>query len=177
MEGESMAKITLEQIKKLGDEVEANSALMDEVVQSIVEPYSKDLDKYVAFIKDCLSDGENPPTNEELDDFCMNLSTLIYFASAMCEQIGIRDDISKAIYKEIYHSKRSELEHGTVADKNSLAELQSQNEQLTAVCFNRAYKIMKAKVEAAQELLGSCKKVLSRRMSELELTRMGGSGK
>ena len=172
-----MAIITSEQIKKLSGEVEANSELMDEVVQSIIEPYCKDLDKYVLFIKDCLGDGENPPTNEELDDFCMNLSTLIYFASAMCEQIGIRDDISKAIYKEIYHSKRSALEHGTVADKNSLAELQSQNEQLTSICYSRAYKIMKAKVESAQELLGSAKKVLSRRMSEMELTRIGGSGK
>ena len=172
-----MAIITSEQIKQLSQEVETNSELMDEVVQSIIEPYCKDLDKYVGFIRECLSDGENPPTNEDLDDFCMNLSTLIYFASSMCERIGIRDDISRAIYKEIYHSKRSELEHGTVADKNSLAELQSQNEQLTAVCFNRAYKTMKAKVEAAQELLGSAKKVLSRRMSEQELTRMGGSGK
>lgn len=35
----------------------------------------------------------------------------------------------------------------------------------------------KAKVENAQELLGSVKKVLSRRMSEMELTRIGGSGR
>ena len=172
-----MSIITADQLKEKSKSVEANSELMDEVVNSIVEPYCKDLDKYVKFIRTCLQDGEKMPTNEELDDFCMNLSTLIYFASAMCERIGIRDDISKAIYKEVYHSKRSELEHGTVADKNSLAELQAQNEQLTSICYARAYKIMKAKVESAQELLGSCKKVLSRRMSEQELTRIGGSGK
>jgi hypothetical protein len=58
-----------------------------------------------------------------------------------------------------------------------LAELTSQQEQLTSICYTRAYRIVKAKVDNAQELLSSCKKVLSRRMSELELTHMGGSGK
>lgn len=162
----------VEQLQPVCDNVENNSKLMDKVVNNIINPYCKDLDKYVEFIRDVLKDGENPPTDRELDDFCLNLSTLIYFASSMCEQLGIRDDISRALYKEIYHSKRSSLDSGTVADKNSLAELQSQNEQLTNICFNRAYKQMRSKVDSAQELLSSCKKVLSRRMSELELTHM-----
>ena len=130
------------------------------------------MDKYILFIKDCLKDGENPPTTAELDDFVMNLSTYIYFASGACEHLGIRDDISKSIYKEIYHSKRSELSHGTVADKDSIAELESMQEQLTNVAYNRAYKIMKAKVENAQELLSSCKKVLSHRIQEMSLTQI-----
>lgn len=161
-----------ENLSPIQEQIEANSLLMDEIVQQIIEPYCMDLDNYVMFIRDVLRDGNNPPTNDELDDFCMNLSTLIYFASSMCERLGIRDDISRAIYKEIYHQKRSEISTGTVADKNSLAELQSQNEQLTSICFSRAYKQMKAKVESAQELLSSCKKVLTRRMSEYELTHM-----
>lgn len=168
-------KITFDDVKPLQDEVESTSSLMDEIVEGIITTYCSDLDNYVTFISDVLQDGESQPTDAELDDFCLNLSAKIYFASAACERLGIRDDISRAIYKEIYHSKRAELDSGTVADKNSLAELQSQNEQLTSICYNRAYKIMKAKVDSAQELLGSCKKVLSRRMSELELTRLGGS--
>jgi len=102
----------------------------------------------------------------------MNLSTLIYFAGGMCEQLGIRDDISRSLYKEVYHTARSAQNSGTIADKDSVAELMSQQEQVINICYNRAYKIMKSKVENAQELLGSCKKVLSRRMSEQELTRM-----
>ena len=152
--------------------VEHDSRLINDIVDSIIKPYCADLDNYVGFIKDCLADGEKPPTNDELDDFCMNLSTLIYFAGGMCEQLGIKDDISKAIYKETYHSARSNSEPGTVADKDSLAELASQHEYLVNVCYNRAYKVMKSKVDNAQELLGSCKKVLSRRMTEMELTRV-----
>ena len=161
-----------ETLTKTKSRVEDNSKIINDIVDGIIAPFCNDLDRYVEFIKDCLQDGEKPPTNDELDDFCMNLSTLIYFAGGMCEQLGIKDDISKAIYKETYHSARSTSEPGTVADKDSLAELASQHEYMVNVCYNRAYRIMKSKVDNAQELLGSCKKVLSRRMAEMELTRV-----
>lgn len=154
--------------------VEKHSDVLSNIVNEIIEPYCKDLDRYVMFIRECLKDGETPPTNDELDDFCLNLSTLIYFAGGMCEQLGIRDDISKAVYKEVYNDARSALSEGTIADKDSIAELQAQQEQITNVCYNRAYRIVKAKVEAAQELLASCKKVLTRRCQEFELTHMQG---
>lgn len=152
--------------------VENNSAKIDEIVNDIINPYVKDLDAYVLFIKDCLKDGENPPTDAELDDFCLNLATFIYFAGGMCEQLGIRDDISRAIYKEMYHNARASQSVGTVADKDSLAELASQQEQLTNICFSRAYKTVKSKVENAQELLSAVKKVSSRRMQEFSLTHI-----
>ena len=159
-------------VEEIRKRIESHSDSLMDIVNAIIEPYCRDLDRYVMFIKECLKDGEEPPTNEELDDFCMNLSTLIYFAGGMCEELGIRDDISKSVYKEVYHTARAAQESGTVADKDSLAELYSQQEQITNICYNRAYKIMKSKVENAQELLGSCKKVLSRRMSEFELTHI-----
>ena len=172
-----MSKINIKEIVEIKSQVEENSRLMDDVIVGIIAPYSKSLDDYVSRVSDALKDTENPPTDAELDSICMNLSALIYFAGTLCEQLGIRDDISDALYKEIYHSKRHSLEGGTVADKNSIAELMAQNEKLTNICFNRAYRIMKSKVDSAQELLSSCKKVLSRRMSELELTRMSSSNR
>lgn len=167
-----LTDVDFNDVKTCTKTVEDNSDKIMEIVNSIISPYCRDLDKYVEFIRSCLCDGEQPPTSDELDDFCMNLSTHIYFAGGMCEQLGIKDDISKAVYKEVYHSARSAQTTGTVADKDSFAELEAIQEQITNICYNRAYKIMKSKVENAQELLGSCKKVLSRRMSEYELTRM-----
>ena len=167
----------LANIEEIKIKVEEHSKTIDEIVNGIISPYCKDLDNYVLFIKDCLKDGENPPTTDELDDFCLNLSTYIYFAGGMCEQLGIRDDIAKAVYKEMYHTARASQDKGTVADKDSLAELASQEQYIVSSSYTRAYKTMKAKVENAQELLASVKKVLSRRIQEAELTRMGGSGK
>lgn len=169
-----MSSFDKDKIEKIREKVDYDAHKIDEIVNSIVEPYSKDLDNYVDFIKSILRDGENPPTTQELDDFCVNLSVYIYYAGCMQEQIGIKDDIARALYKEMYHTCRDNIEKGTVADKDSLAELASQQEYLVSVCYKRAYSIMKAKVTAAQEILSSCKKIISRRMSESELTRIGG---
>ena len=167
-----LTKEDISQLEIIKSRVEDNSIKIDEIVEQITQPYVKDLDRYVMFIRDCLKDGEKPPTTSELEDFCMNLSTQIYFASGICENLGIRDDISRAVYKETYHASRASLDKGTVADKDSLAELNSREEQIISICYTRAYKTMKAKVDSAQELLSSCKKCLSHRMQEMELTRL-----
>ena len=167
--------IQIAKIKDIQLHIEDNSHTMDDIVQDIISPYSRDLDSYVKFISGCLKDGNNPPTNSELEDFCINLSTYIYFAGGMCEQLGVRDSISKAVYKETYNTARSKQERGTVDDKNTLAELASQQEQLVSICYNSAYKTMKVKIDAAQELLSACKKALQHRMDEMNLTKITSS--
>lgn len=169
-----LQSVSQESIERLKNRIEGNSVQLESVVQSIIKPYCEDLDKYVNFVAKCLQKGNTPPTNEELEDFCMNLSTCIYFAGGMCEYLGIKDDIAKAVYKEVYNTSRDSQTNGTVADKDSRAALDSQEEQVISLCYTRAYKIMKSKVENAQELLQSCKKVLSHRMQEEELTHIGG---
>ena len=166
--------MTDEKIHELRERVDLDSDKISEIVNDIIQPYCAELDNYVDFIKSILKDGENPPTAQELDDFCMNLSVYIYYAGGMQERLGIKDDIARALYKEMYHSCRDSIEKGTVSDKDSLAELASQQEALVSVCYKRAYSIMKAKVSAAQEILASCNKIISRRMAEMELTRIGG---
>ena len=160
-------------IKMTYDELDKNK--INKIVNSIIQPYCKDLDNYVGFIKDVLKDGENPPTAQELDDFCMNLSVYIYYASGMQEQLGIKDDIARAVYNEMYHNTRNNLDKGTISDKDSIAQLESQQEYLTSVCYKRAYSIMKAKVSAAQEILSSIKKIITRRIQEYALTQIGGN--
>lgn len=162
-------KKRVDEVKK---QVEDDSKQIDEIVNGIIKPYCKSLDEYVEFISGVLQDGENPPTDQELDDMCINLATRIYFAGGMCEQLGIRDDIGKAVYKEMYHTSRASIDKGTVADKDSLAELASQEEFVVSSAYTRAYKTMKAKVENAQELLQSIKKVIGRRMQEQSLTHL-----
>ena len=170
-----MGKFDLDKIDCLTKKVDEDAAQIDEIVSQIIKPYCEDLDMYVDFIRKVLADGDNQPTAQELDDFCLNLPVYIYYASSMQEALGIKDDIARALYKEMYHTARDKIEKGTVSDKDSLAELASQQEYLTSVIYKRAYAVVKAKVASAQELLSSVKKIISRRMSELEITRIGGN--
>lgn len=166
--------IQMEKINEIRRNIEGNSKQMEEIVDDIITSYVEELDKYVRHIDNRLCEKENPPTDAELESFCLNLSTLIYFAGGMCEQLGIRDSIAKAVYKETYNTSRDNLDKGTVQDKNTLAELASQQEQLVSIAYTSAYKIMKSKVDNAQELLSSCKKAISRRMQEQQLTNLSG---
>ena len=86
------------ELENIKNSVETNSRTIEEIVDEIIKPYCEELDKYVDFIKSILSDGENPPTATELDDFCINLSTYIYYAGGMQERLGIKDDIDLSIY-------------------------------------------------------------------------------
>ena len=158
--------------KEILDAVESNSAELDKTIQDIIDRYSGELDDYVNFVRGILRNDEQPPTDAELDDFVLNLSTMIYFTSVGAEQMGIRDDMSHSVYKEAYNTARNMQTTGTVADKNTQAELDARAERVVNIIYNKSYKILKAKVEAAQELLSSCKKVMSRRMSEQELSMM-----
>jgi len=166
--------IDLEKINSIKLHVEDNSATMDKIVDDIVAKYVEDLDACVSHIDSRLCEKENPPTDVELETFCLNLSTLIYFAGGMCEQLGLRSSIATAVYKEMYNTTRNNLEKGTIDDKNTLAELASQQEQLVDIAYKSAYKIVKSKVDNAQELLSSCKKAISRRMQEISLTNLSG---
>ena len=163
-------------MKKINEEtlkhVEEYAVEIDRAVNRITKEYCDDLDEYVNIIDNVLRDEDNPVTDTELDKFAMNLSTLLYYASAGAERLSVRDDISKSMYKEAYNTARTLIDKGTVADKNTQAELDTVEEYVTNIIYNKSYKIVKAKVESAQELLSSVKKVISRRMNEFELSRI-----
>lgn len=151
--------------------IEDGSLHIEEVINSIIKEYSDELDEYVKFVKSILDNDEHPATDTELEDITMTLSTLIYYTSVGCEMLGVRDDVAKMSYKEAYNIARDSIDKGTVADKNTQAELQARQERIVAIIYEKSYKILKAKTECANELLSSAKKVLSSRMSANELSR------
>lgn len=149
--------------------VENNSSLIDELVDKLVRQYCGPLDDYMRQIDTILTSQEDPVTNAQLDDFTLNLPALLYFTSEAQEALGIKEDVSRAIRTEIYNKVREKAQ-GTVADKDSAAELATQAESIVLIAYQRAYRKVKLRVEAAYEMLNSVKKVMSRRMSEYDIT-------
>jgi hypothetical protein len=70
------------------------------------------------------------------------------------------------MYNKIY---RETL--GIASVKKAAAEDATFNENLVTTVFSSAYDTIKTKMEYATELLQSAKKVVSRRMTESDLTR------
>lgn len=151
--------------------VDNNSKLINKLSNDLVNEYCKSLNEYVAFIQQILKDDKHPPTAQELDDFVLNLPVLLYFCGEAQENLGIKTDVAKSIKQEKYNEIYKEVS-GTIADKTAKSELAAQSETITHIIYDRAYKIVKEKMNAAYELLSSCKKVISRRMAESELANV-----
>lgn len=143
---------------------------VNDVVKRIVNKYCGELDKYMQFVKSVIQDKKTPPNTLELDDFALNIPLYIYFVSEGQEKIGLSESITKELFKECYNEKFKEAV-GTVAERKAKAELDAQYEQLNHLIYQSAYKQIKSKVDAAQEVLNSVKKVIGRREAEYNLSR------
>ena len=165
-------EIETKKIELLQDRINNNSKLINDLTNKLVADYCKQLDNYVRFVQRLLQDNNHPPTAIELDDIVMNLPVLLYFAGEAQENLGIKTDVAKAVKQEKYNEVYKELQKGTISDKTSKAELAVQSEEVTRIIYDRAYKIVKEKMNAAYELLSSCKKVITRRISENQLSNI-----
>lgn len=186
---EQQEKVTVEQTIQQADEkqekqisqdevihsiiarVEDNSEKIEKVVDELIQPYCEKLDTLITKFRNCLMDKENPVTEWELDDVCLKLPSHLYFIGEAQEKFGIKEDISKSIKMELYNEIHQRTK-GTIADKQAASEAGTIEEDIVYRAYQRAYKRIKQKLEAAYELLSSIKKVISRRMGEQELANV-----
>ncbi len=151
--------------------VEDNSSKVEKIVDELIQPYCDKLDILVGKFRDCLMDKDNPVTEWELDDVCLKLPSYLYFMGEAQEKFGIKEDISKSVKMELYNQIHQRT-RGTIADKQAASEAGTIEEDIVYRAYQRAYKRIKQKLEAAYELLSSIKKVISRRMGEQELANV-----
>lgn len=151
--------------------VNDNSSVLDSIVDEIVQDCCGELDNYIAYVKSMLSDDNlNSIPTTVLEDITVSLPVILYQVSDAQEHMGIKEDIAKSTKLEVYNNAFNNA-NGTVNDKKAIAELQCQSESVVHTIYQRCYKIVKSRMDLGLELLQSVKKVLSKRITELELTR------
>lgn len=166
-------KIDTVRMNEVSDKVNNLSKEVIDMADQIANDVCADLDDYMRGIDEILTNQELPVTDYQLDDFVLNLSSLLYLVSDAQENLGIKEDVSRAIQREVYNRVREKAQ-GTVADKDTAAELQCQEESITTIVYARAYKKVKLRVEAAAEMVNSVKKVMTRRIAEYEMSQGDG---
>lgn len=164
-------EVDTNKVRQLQRRIDKNSDIIDNVVNRLVSSYCEQLDTYMIYVRNILANVENPPTDKELEDFVLNLPVLLYFAGEGQESLGIKEDVAKAVRQELYN-ETYEKATGTIADKTASAELATQAEFITQIAYSRAYKKIKLRCEAANETLQSAKKIISRRISEYEMSKV-----
>lgn len=140
-----------------------------EISDKLVTTYCKDLNDLMSVIREELqNNGEI--TDEELEFHILDLANTLYFTGSAQEDLGIKEDTCKAIRQEVYSKAREQATGKTVADKTAQAELIAQAETMTLAIYSRAYKKVKLRMDAGYEMLNSLKKVMNKRITEMELS-------
>ena len=151
----------------LNQEISENSKLIEDIAFNISKEFTQELDKVMGICKSIFQ-SKDKITNQEIEDLLTQLPSILYFVNEGQEAVGIKQDIAEMTKKANYNIAR-EKANGTVADKNTTAESQVINEAINEIIYQRAYKLIRAKIEMAQEMINSLKRIFDARMMEYQI--------
>jgi hypothetical protein len=152
-------------MRRMKVQVEDESTAVNNLVDSLVSKYGKDLERAIDKVKNALSENDRV-SNEELEKFVMEVPVYMYYAIEGLEKLGIEGDNALALKKEKFN--RSYIDTaGTIEDKTKQAELDTMTEYYVETAYKRAYKKLKEKISKAEHVYTGSKKVLDKRTNEL----------
>jgi len=161
-------------IKEVREYIEKNSETVEKIINEIVSKYSEELDNFIKVVKNVLERVKAG----EMDDYpdhalemqTIKLPILMYYAGTGLEYLGAESDVAKAHRAEEYNKMLMKVT-GTIPDKQAKAEQATITEAIMEQVYLRAYKMLKIKFETADKLFSALKKVLSKRIQEIDIGR------
>lgn len=164
--------------------VEESSNTILNISSNILKSYTQHLDDLMQDLYSKVADPSTNLSDTDLERYYLELTNLIYFMGEKLETVGVKDDISRAAAKEMYNksyldtakssiavaSTNGKANKLTVSEITAIAESAAINEQVVNMIFSRVYKQIKFKVDAAFEMIGTLRKIISKRMQEQQLS-------
>ena len=147
----------------------AESIVGTNIINNVNE-LTKELDCLIDQMHKKVLREEYQISDKELEKLIIRLPIWIYELNNVLMKAGIREDLSKII-KQINYNQAFSIQEGTIADKKSGAELAVKEEQLLETTWKRSVKIISQKMDIANDLLSSCKKIFSKRIEEVNLIK------
>ena len=134
-------------------------------------------EKYTSYLDDCIYEVrellQNTSTisNEDLEKYIALIPVLMYELIDKMQVLGVRVDAAKTQKKNNFNTAYMDSVETTVAAKTSDAQLQVENEQFIEDIYIRVYKQCEKKLDTAEMLHSSLKKLINWRLSEFAVTR------
>ena len=154
------------------------SVYYTEVADKTAAYYTQELDSLMSELYDVVISNQDT-TDMTLEKYFMKLSNTIYFVGEQIEVAGISNDIADAKFKEVYNrayldaaGQKDEKSKSirTVDENKSIALETAKYENAVSNIQQRAYELVKYKVQAAQTMIGTLSKMISKRISDASLT-------
>lgn len=165
-----------EEFKDALQDVDNTYLIYEDITNKIIEEYVGDLDELMDdFNEDAVKGDADDKT---LEKYLFELGNKLYFLSSKLEQVGIKDDLSKMIYKEEYNfhylanrEKDSERKNKlTVSELTAIAETNSKQQQIVNNLYSRVYSQIKMRMTAGYDMVNSIRKIITRRMQDQNLS-------
>lgn len=160
-----------QKVKDILKQNDENTEYFTNLVEDMVNKYTGGLDELMDKIKTAIIDPKNPITDYELESAILKLPNYLYFCGQAVENLSVKKDIAKSIRQNKFSEFHMNTA-GTIADKNAKASSEVMYEQIITDIFDRATKKVSRRLEAGYEMLSACKRVLQRRMLEIETARV-----
>lgn len=159
-------------ITKSADALEDNMKYFKEIGDPVIDYYSKDLDNLMLEIKSYLTTTSAASYDmNSLQMFFTQLTNIVYFTSTNVERVGMLNDLSNMAYKDAFNNsminKGTDSAKLTVAKLTAIAEQESLTESVLNFIYSRSYKILKAKVDGAEEMIRTLSKIISYKMQTM----------
>lgn len=149
------------------------------IVDRLVDEASKELDEFVKSVKkylDKLKD-ESKSTGKivEYSDDILEMQTiklpvLMYQAAEYMEDWGLYADVAKAEYQEAYdEAAKAVASEGRVMDMELAGREAAQVQDWVMKVKNRVYSKLKTRLKYADEIYNGLRKVLTKRIVEMEV--------
>lgn len=161
-------------VEELLEETKTNSVYFENLVNKIVKDFSSDLDSLMTDLYREMTQ-ENAISTDLVERYYAELTNLLYFMAERVEKLNVYGDMAKSAAKEIYNkaylSASSEKDEKgksvrTVAENTSIAETKAQYEGVVGQVYEHAYKSVKYKIDAANEMVTTLKYILKKRVSD-----------
>lgn len=161
-----------DEIRQAKSTADSYGDIVNRVVDEVVESACSVLDEAITEIQELLS-RDTPPI-ADLNYFIGYLPTSMYFVADRAEFVGIQMDSSSAIRREKYDELYALAAGKTIPDKESETRKLVMNETVVEAAYKRAYRKVQSKLEQADKVLASLKRIQQWQLAELETTRNSG---
>lgn len=150
--------------------VEQNSATLEAIVDNIVKPYTKELDNYIANLKNIASENNYSDLSiAELNQSLLFISTCLYNLVSNTEKTALKQAVSASIKQSKYNDVYSVQTEGTIADRKAIAESAITEEALVELIYKSAYSRLKNLYTAGENVYAGLRKIANIKTQEMQL--------
>lgn len=161
-----MARIQIKDLEQKVKELDDDYKVIQDVINNTVLEYTKNIDSLLTNIRNAINDVKYPITNEDLEQITLKLPVELFYLNTAVETAGIKLDLSNQLKESLYNTYYNEIS-GTAKERDIYATEKLEENNLVNSIYKRVYNILRNKIDSAYELLSSVKKVLTKRMAEI----------